>query len=39
MLKTTSADSATPRGVSAHFMPLSSSHCALDFVRLLPVTV
>src|SRR6188474_3855983 len=39
MLKTTSDDSATPRGVSAHFMPLSISHCALDLVRLVPVTV
>src|SRR5688572_32802585 len=39
MLKTTSATSATLRGVSAHFMPLSRSHCALDFVRLVPVTV
>jgi short-chain fatty acids transporter len=30
---------ATARGVSAHFMPLSISHCALDLVRLVPVTV
>ena len=39
MVKTTSDDSATARGVSPHFRPASSNHCALDFVRLWPVTV
>ena len=32
--KITSAACATSRGVLPHFMPLSSSHCAFDFVRL-----
>src|SRR5262249_23117875 len=29
---------ATARGESPHRIPLSMSHCALDFVRLWPVT-
>ena len=32
--KITSAPCATSRGVAPHFIPLSSSHCAFDFVRL-----
>ncbi len=37
--KVTSEQLATARGESAHFIPLSISHCALDRVRLYPVTV
>src|SRR5262245_42661085 len=38
MEKTISVFSATALGVSAHFIPRSSSHCAFVFVRLYPVT-
>src|SRR5918911_1073952 len=39
IVKTTSAASATSRGLSAHRMPASSSHCAFSSVRFQPVTV
>src|SRR5438034_10919470 len=38
MLKTNSPACAAARGVSARFMPASTSHCAFDLVRLYPVT-
>ena len=34
MEKITSAAWQTARGESAHFIPLSINHCALDLVRL-----
>src|SRR5207247_7629228 len=38
MLKTNSPACAAARGVSARFMPASTSLCAFDLVRLYPVT-
>src|SRR3989442_9252956 len=38
MMKITSAASATARGESLHFIPVSTSHCAFERVRLYPVT-
>ena len=39
MAKVKSAARATARGESAQCMPWSISHCALERVRLYPVTV
>src|SRR5579872_5831903 len=39
MDKVTSAAAETARGVSPHFIPWSTSHCAFERVRLYPVTV
>src|SRR5580693_1466696 len=39
MVKITSDATATAFGESANFMPLSINHCALERVRLYPVTV
>src|ERR1700694_179427 len=38
MLNVTSDATATPFGESANFIPLSINHCALERVRLYPVT-
>src|SRR5262249_51543162 len=39
IVNTTSTAAATSRGDSAHRMPVSRSHVALDLVRFQPVTV